>query len=441
MVLDDVPEDVLEDANFPPAPSAFSLGSELTWLPAGFLAALLLLTLTASSFGSESQLQWQKASPNPSRTNAARTFAGKGRVKTLQFVDPRVQTLNAGNRFEQPAHQPTVSQQPVADFAPLQASPTPTQPIQIQPSLVVDPQIQTGVQLQNSVLNRRSSSIRLVQGTQDDTNALLEEFSTPMGERVPVSPPSGRREFDPPEFEPLPPQPTRERIAPREPSVVPDIPEFDPFEDPTDNASSEDQTQPQQSGSDTREPEEPGSGAKGSGTRSQQEDSEDKKRRTKEREEATKTCAEELSKLRSNNLSLLDISISRTGVEGEDYPYICSIDDGLPLSARHWSPITYTWKASALCHKPLYFEQQQLERYGHSWGPVLQPVISGAHFFGHLAVLPYSMGLKTPNECVYALGHYRPGNCAPYMIPAIPFTWRAAIFQGGFATGAAFAIP
>jgi hypothetical protein len=99
------------------------------------------------------------------------------------------------------------------------------------------------------------------------------------------------------------------------------------------------------------------------------------------------------------------------------------------------------WKASGLCSKPLYFEQVQLERYGHDWGPVLQPFVSGAHFFGTIPILPYKMGLQPPNECDYSLGYYRPGSCAPYMIEPLGFTWRAAAFQAGAVTGAAFAIP
>ena len=99
------------------------------------------------------------------------------------------------------------------------------------------------------------------------------------------------------------------------------------------------------------------------------------------------------------------------------------------------------WKASALCHKPLYFEDASLERYGHSWGPCLDPFVSGAHFFGTLPALPYCMGLHPPNECMYALGHYRPGNCAPYMIPPVPLSLRAAAVQTAATTGAIFIIP
>jgi len=109
--------------------------------------------------------------------------------------------------------------------------------------------------------------------------------------------------------------------------------------------------------------------------------------------------------------------------------------------ARPWAPITYTWKAAGLCHKPLYFEQVHLERYGHSWGPYVQPFVSGAHFFLTVPVLPYKMGLKPPHECVYTLGYYRPGNCAPYMLDPIPLSVRAGLAQAGAWVGGIAVIP
>jgi hypothetical protein len=91
---------------------------------------------------------------------------------------------------------------------------------------------------------------------------------------------------------------------------------------------------------------------------------------------------------------------------------------------RSFAPSTFTWKASALCHKPLYFEEVQLERYGHTTGPIFQPVISGAHFFLNMAALPYNAGIHPPTECQYALGYYRPGDCAPWLLPPIPLSTR-----------------
>lgn len=113
----------------------------------------------------------------------------------------------------------------------------------------------------------------------------------------------------------------------------------------------------------------------------------------------------------------------------------------IDLYNRGWQPSTMTWTASALCHKPLYFEQVQHERYGHSAGPFRQPWIDGAHFFGSAIMLPYSMALDPPWECEYTLGYYRPGSCAPYHIPPFPFSPRAAMAQAGFVVGGIYVIP
>ncbi len=108
---------------------------------------------------------------------------------------------------------------------------------------------------------------------------------------------------------------------------------------------------------------------------------------------------------------------------------------------RSFAPITYTWTASALCHKPLYFEDVQLERYGHMAGPWVQPFASFAHFFLTVPILPYKMGLELPHECIYTLGYYRPGNCAPYMLDPLPLSVRAALFEAGAWVGGCFAFP
>ncbi|MBL8827094.1 MAG: hypothetical protein JNM18_08915 [Planctomycetaceae bacterium] len=102
---------------------------------------------------------------------------------------------------------------------------------------------------------------------------------------------------------------------------------------------------------------------------------------------------------------------------------------------RCWDDTLYTWKASNLCSKPLYFEEPRVERYGHSLAPGIQPLFSAAHFFTSAAILPYKMGMQLPNECVYSLGYYRPGNCIPMHIPSFPISARGAVFQAGFVSG------
>jgi hypothetical protein len=121
-------------------------------------------------------------------------------------------------------------------------------------------------------------------------------------------------------------------------------------------------------------------------------------------------------------------------------PTECTLGDD-KFAGRTWTPVTFAWKASALCHKPLYFEEVQLERYGHTTGPVFQPAMSGAHFFLNIATLPYKMGINPPNECQYALGYYRPGSCAPWLLPPVPVSARGGLYQAGAITGLMLLFP
>ena len=105
------------------------------------------------------------------------------------------------------------------------------------------------------------------------------------------------------------------------------------------------------------------------------------------------------------------------------------------------TPIVFTWKASAVCHTPLYFEDVQLERYGHGICPLLQPALSGVRFWVTIPFVPYLMGTYPPTQCVYDLGYYRPGSCAPNMIQPCPISMRGALIEAGAIVGAAYAIP
>ena len=151
-------------------------------------------------------------------------------------------------------------------------------------------------------------------------------------------------------------------------------------------------------------------------------------------------CDNELDRVQQSRIDAISLDIRVKGVAGEDFPPECALADDDYVS-RSWPTTTYQWKSSSVCHKPLYFEQVAAERYGHSAGPVMQPLVAGAHFFTSLIVLPYKMGLQTPNECVYVLGHYRPGSCAPQALPGVPFSLRAGLLQAGAVVGLAAAIP
>ncbi|MGE3778373.1 MAG: SHD1 domain-containing protein [Pirellulaceae bacterium] len=121
-------------------------------------------------------------------------------------------------------------------------------------------------------------------------------------------------------------------------------------------------------------------------------------------------------------------------------PTECLLDAD-DYSHRNWLATTMMWKASALCHKPLYFEDVQLERYGHTSGPITEPFVSAAHFFTSFVTLPYQMGIHPPQECMYSLGYYRPGSCAPWLVPPIPLSIRGGLAQAGAIVGGIYVIP
>ena len=108
--------------------------------------------------------------------------------------------------------------------------------------------------------------------------------------------------------------------------------------------------------------------------------------------------------------------------------------------SREWSVTAYEWQPTEFCHGPLYFEEINLERYGNEFC-YLQPAISSVHFFGTLPLLPYKTAADSPIDCIYELGHFRPGNLIPFRHHRIPFDFWAALYQGGVVTGLLYAIP
>ena len=108
--------------------------------------------------------------------------------------------------------------------------------------------------------------------------------------------------------------------------------------------------------------------------------------------------------------------------------------------SRPWTLQSVEYAASGFCHRPLYFEEINLERYGHNFGHCVQPFVSGVAFFGRAPLLPYMMAAEPPCECQYTLGHYRPGSCAPYQPHHLPWSTKGFLLEAGIITGLFFAI-
>lgn len=109
-------------------------------------------------------------------------------------------------------------------------------------------------------------------------------------------------------------------------------------------------------------------------------------------------------------------------------------DIAMTSSMKQWIP-------SAICHKPLYFQDTMLERHGHERFPCVQSLASGVRFFGTLPILPYMMTLHPPAKDVSNLGYYRPGTAAPCLFERPPYDARALGVQTMVTTGAVLVIP
>jgi hypothetical protein len=152
---------------------------------------------------------------------------------------------------------------------------------------------------------------------------------------------------------------------------------------------------------------------------------------------------------------LRDIGIGIMQPAGEsptDFATPCweQINAGPNGAFRCWPVLSYQWDATCLCYQPLYFEEINAERYGYicedGWfccgpGNCWQSAASAAHFFGTIPCLPYCLVAERPTECVYTLGHYRPGSCPPWRWHWPPWDPYAAAACAGVYTGLIFAIP
>jgi hypothetical protein len=111
-----------------------------------------------------------------------------------------------------------------------------------------------------------------------------------------------------------------------------------------------------------------------------------------------------------------------------------------PGMIRQWDERVSMWDAPAFCHRPLYFEDENLERHGRSWG-LLQPAASIVHFTGRGLAWPYLAGAFPTHECIYTLGRDQPGSYAPYHWYRPPVSARGAVYEAAVAAGLSFIVP
>jgi hypothetical protein len=112
-----------------------------------------------------------------------------------------------------------------------------------------------------------------------------------------------------------------------------------------------------------------------------------------------------------------------------------------PARQRAWPERELWWAATEFWHRPLYFDDVQLERYGQMRHPCLQPILSGAHFFGNIPILPYKTGIDPPYELVPTLGYYRPGSPTPPVGRRLPLETDASLIEAATWVGLILLLP
>lgn len=99
------------------------------------------------------------------------------------------------------------------------------------------------------------------------------------------------------------------------------------------------------------------------------------------------------------------------------------------------------WSAANTFSNPRYFEDRMLERHGQECVAGLQPLVSGARFFGAVPMLPYLWTISDPCEVEYTLGHYPAGQYVPIMMQRPPYENRAVVAEAGAAAGVIIGFP
>jgi len=83
------------------------------------------------------------------------------------------------------------------------------------------------------------------------------------------------------------------------------------------------------------------------------------------------------------------------------------------LNRSEWGMTVAAWEPPNIFYRPLYFDNQPLERYGQTAGMLLQPPLSGIHFMADIATLPLKVLADRPCRLVSPSGFASPGSPSP----------------------------
>jgi len=109
--------------------------------------------------------------------------------------------------------------------------------------------------------------------------------------------------------------------------------------------------------------------------------------------------------------------------------------------AEPWPSFGSLSSSSTSWHQPLYFADTNLERYGTSKYPRIQPLCSAAHFSASAIALPYQMATQHPGR-TYRYSHpYEAGRYGYYQRTLQPLDGQASLVQSAAVVGLIIALP
>ena len=119
-------------------------------------------------------------------------------------------------------------------------------------------------------------------------------------------------------------------------------------------------------------------------------------------------------KLKAVSIDKILLDINLEGEEGTDYPCVCRLGDD-KFQPRAFSETVYQWKASALCHKPLYFEEVALEPLWPLMEPDLAAIYFGCPLFCHVPRVALQDGPDAAERV-----HLQPGLLSAGQLCSVP---------------------
>ena len=134
---------------------------------------------------------------------------------------------------------------------------------------------------------------------------------------------------------------------------------------------------------------------------------------------------------RDRDSDIRDFAIVKGKEFGLQFKHRVYVDRQFPDVMMPWDPSNYYYH-------PLYFSDPALERYGHTYSPLVQPVVSIARFGTQFVMLPYQMTIDPPFAIQSPLGFYRPGDVTPKLLYQVPLNVEAAVVEARCHCGTVF---